>query len=82
MLPPHHGRNADGPDVQPARVRRGFRQDKAGLRRLEGHGGVARTATGHGRPVNPERPDGISREKMKARCASALIRATSPAPAA
>ena len=40
MLPPRHGRNADGPDVQPARVRRGFRQDKAGLRRLEGHGGV------------------------------------------
>lgn len=32
----------------------------------------ARTATGHGRPVNPERPDGISREKMKARCASAV----------
>ena len=40
MRPPHHGRNADGPDVQPARVRRGFRQDKAGLRRLEGHCGV------------------------------------------
>lgn len=49
MLPPRHGRNADGPDVQPARVRRGFRQDKAGFAASKVTVAWARTATGHGR---------------------------------